>query len=115
MFIFFNIGISQRITDTIFVAIKDTIRVNDTLFQIVPKTQKYYAKDSLYKAWVSGYKPNLDSIQVYPKTITNTITNTIYKKPTRIGFGIIGGYGINIGAEVKASPFIGAGIFYRIW
>ena len=54
--------LSEKVIDTLFVPIKDTIRINDTLYQVMPKTQKYYAKDSLYMAWVSGYKPSLDSI-----------------------------------------------------
>jgi len=87
------IYISQKVIDTLLVPITDTLRQNDTLYVPIPKTQRYYSKDSLYRAWVSGYKPNLDSIQVFPKTIYSTIINTVYKKPSRIGIGVTAGYG----------------------
>ena len=59
--------IVEKRIDTLFVPIKDTIRINDTLYQPVPKTQRMYEKDSLYRAWVSGYKPQLDSIYVFQR------------------------------------------------
>ena len=52
----------------------DTIHIGDT---VVMREQAYY-EDSLYRAWVSGYRPKLDSIEVYPKTIYQTVTNDIY-------------------------------------
>lgn len=109
------IYIKERLVDTLFVAINDTLRIKDTLYQVVPKTQKYYAKDSLYQAWISGYKPQLDSINVFPKTIYRNITNTVYRKPSKIGFGIIGGYGVSFGDKTQLSPFVGVGVFYKIW
>lgn len=107
--------ITQKVTDSVLVPITDTLRVNDTLYVQVPITQKTYAKDSVYKAWVSGYRPNLDSIQVYPKSVYQIITNTVYKKTSRIGFGVMGGYGVTFGDQTKLSPFIGVGLYYRIW
>lgn len=46
----------------------------------IPITQREYETPD-YKAYVSGYKPALDSIKIYPqvKTVTNTITK--YKPP----------------------------------
>lgn len=87
------IYVSQKVVDTLFVPITDTLRQNDTLYVPIPKTQQYYSKDSLYMAWVSGYKPNLDSIKVFPKTVYSTITNTVYKKPARVTMGVTAGYG----------------------
>lgn len=107
--------ISQKVVDTLLVPITDTLRINDTLYQPIPKTQREYKQDSLYRVLISGYNPVLDLIEVYPKTITNTITNTIYRKPSKIGFGIIGGYGLTFGDKVEIKPFVGAGIYYRIW
>lgn len=104
--------ITERQTDTLFVAIKDTIRINDTLYQPVPKTQRMYEKDSLYRAWVSGYKPQLDSIYVFPKTITETITETIRIPPRRWGVGVIGGYGVG---KNGFSPYIGVGVYYDLF
>lgn len=52
----------------------DTIYVRDTILVEVPITQREY-QDSTYHAYISGYKSNLDSIEVFQRTmIVNTIT-----------------------------------------
>lgn len=74
-------------------------------------TQKVYS-DSLYKAYVSGYMPSLDSIFVRQKEITRTITETrtIEKKEfRRWNIGLIGGYGYGFQSNTF-EPFIGIGI-----
>ena len=93
--------VENRVTDTIL-----KIRV-DTLTKYVPRyvtkktidtiylqannknevaieiEQKHYSENGVYDAWISGYKPQLDSIKTYPRveyrTITNNITKEIYK------------------------------------
>ena len=107
------IYVSQKVVDTLLVPITDTLRQNDTLYVPVPKTQRYYAKDSLYRAWVSGYRPTLDSIQVFPKTVYKTITNTVYRKPNKWGIGISAGYGLNLSNPIKPAPFIGVSLNYN--
>ena len=52
----------------------DTIRIGDT---VVHREQAYY-EDSLYRAWVSGYRPRLDSLQIFPRIVYQTVTNDIY-------------------------------------
>ena len=75
----------------------------------IPITQKIY-KTEQYRAYVSGYNPRLDSIEVYNKIAT--ITNVIKKKPPgRFGIGIIGGYGVG---NNGLTPFIGIGIQYKL-
>lgn len=90
----------------------DSIEIGGTL---QPKEQKVY-KDSNYTAWVSGVHPTLDSIAIYPKTvtITNDIYHTItkYKQPSRLSLGVIAGYGIG---KNGLSPYLGLGLSYRIW
>lgn len=103
-------NIIVKVVDTILVPIFDTLRLMDTLYQILPRTQKYYAKDSVYQAWVSGYRPALDSINVFQKTVKETIT--IKVQPKKWGVGIIGGYGVGNGG---LSPYAGVGLYYRIW
>ena len=78
----------------------------------IPIVQKRYA-DSTYTAWVSGYKPSLDSIEVYRRTEIQRETITLRKKAPRWGLGITGCYGygtLNTGLE----PFVGIGVYYRI-
>lgn len=88
--------------------IVDTFLIKDSLNHeyITPKTQKYY-RDSIYEAWVSGYKPNLDSINIYNQTkfvtITNTTTKEIYPKTTDLYMSLGGMY---IGEQF--APKIGA-------
>lgn len=80
----------------------------------VPITQKVY-RDSDYTAYVSGYLPQLDSLFLYQKTITNTITQTVtVRKQSRFGFGVTGGIGYGLTTR-KPDVFVGVGAYYRLW
>lgn len=85
----------------------DTIHIGDT---VVQREQVVY-QDSLYKAWVSGYRPRLDKLEIYPRTITNTITNDIYHpcKQKRWGIGLHAGYGYPM------RGYVGVGISYNLF
>lgn len=82
----------------------------DSVSVTIPITQKIY-EDSLYKAYVSGYAVNLDSIFV------NRFTERIYiRSPTskqkRFGVGIQTG----IGYTPKGfQPYVGIGIDIRLF
>ena len=78
----------------------------------IPIVQKKYA-DSTYTAWVSGYKPSLDSIEVYRKTVVQRETITLRKISPRWGIGVTGGYGYGTKNKVF-EPFVGIGVYYRI-
>lgn len=83
----------------------DTVR--EPIFVPVPVTQREYRTDD-YHAWVSGYNPSLDSIDVFQKTMYIT-----KRQPARRwGIGVSTGYGIG---RNGLSPYIGIGGFYRIW
>ena len=81
----------------------DTIQ--EPVYIPVPIMQKEYQTES-YRAWVSGYKPSLDSIWVYPEKII------IREKPRRWGIGVIAGYGIG---HNGLSPYVGVGGYWRVW
>ena len=86
------------------------MRIGDT---VVHREQAYY-EDSLYRAWVSGYRPRLDSLQIFPKTVYQTVTNDIYhtvkvKDKRRWGLGLQVGYGYPRGF------YIGTGVSYNLW
>lgn len=81
----------------------DTVR--DTVYLPVAITQKEYRTDS-YRAWVSGYRPSLDSLWVYPEKIY------IKEKARRWGIGLSAGYGVS---RDGFSPYVGVGVYYRIW
>ena len=91
----------------------DTITLHDSIDVPVPIYQKRY-DDSLYTAWVSGYEPNLDSIDLRLPTITETITKTIVKPSPLITVGIQAGAGIGI---ISRQPdiYIGVGGQLNIW
>ena len=89
--------------------VKDTTIVNevsevvfDTVMVRLPIESKHYEGD-YYEAWVSGYEPSLDSINVYNRTIV--------PKPKRWSIGLQGGVGIT---PKGLQPYIGIGIGYRL-
>lgn len=101
--------ISPPMAPLLVIRLTDTMRIGDT---VVHREQAYY-EDSLYRAWVSGYRPRLDSLQVFPRTVTHTVTNDIYHtiipKKKRWGLGLQVGYGYPDGA------YVGIGINYNLW
>ena len=111
------VAVYYRVVDTMRVPVRvcDTIRVRDSVYLELPREQAFY-QDGTYRAWVSGYRPALDSIEVYQKTKVVTITETITEPRKRWGFGVTAGYGATIGADrsVGLSPFIGVGISYNL-
>lgn len=82
----------------------------DSIRAVVPITQKEY-RDSDYTAWVSGFKPQLDSIRVYRKTIVKTQTVT---KHNRFNIGLTGGYGYGVVSH-KVEPFVGVGVTWNVF
>lgn len=93
----------------------DTVRLvtveHDTVEVLVPMEQKHY-HDSLYDVWVSGYKPALDSLHVYPVTKVITTTLTTPQKTKRWGIGLQAGVGFS--PKGAAVPYIGVGISYDL-
>lgn len=91
----------------------DTITLHDSIDVPVPIVQKRY-DDSLYTAWVSGYEPALDSIDLRLPTITETITKTIVKRSPLFSVGIQTGAGFGI---ISRQPdiYIGVGGQLNLW
>ena len=85
--------ISPPMAPLLVFRLTDTMRIGDT---VVYREQAYY-EDSLYRVWVSGCRPRLDSLQIFPKTVYQTVTNDIYHtitpKKKRWGLGLQVGYG----------------------
>lgn len=80
--------------ETIMVPVHDTTIVNDTIYIPLLIEKKIY-KGEEYYAEVSGYQPSLDKIEVYPKTVaiskTETTTQTI-RHTNRLRLGIEANY-----------------------
>ena len=90
---------------------RDTI--HDSIDVPIPIIQKRY-DDSLYTAWVSGFEPNLDSINLRLPTITETITKTIVKPSPRLSFGIQGGAGVGVFSR-QPDVYVGVGLQWRMF
>ena len=88
----------------------DTIYVRDTIAIPIPVSQNYY-RGAGYEAWVSGYKPNLDSLNIFRSTEVRYVTKTeiIRERAKRWGIGVQAGYGWN---SEKFTPYIGVGVTY---
>lgn len=101
--------ISLPMAPLLTIRLTDTMRIGDT---VVYREQAYY-EDSLYRAWVSGYRPRLDSLQIFPRTVYRTVTNDIYHtivpKKKRWGLGLQVGYGYPGGF------YVGGGVSYNLF
>lgn len=93
---------------------KDTLgggyKNTDSAEVVIPITQKRYS-DSTYTAWVSGFRPALDSIHVYPRREVVTVTSAVRGKPKRWGVGIHAGYDLT---PRGLQPYIGVGVNYNV-
>lgn len=98
---------SETVIDSVYYPVflpGDT--VHDTVFVYIPISQKVY-KDSLYTAWVSGYRAKLDSIEVYQKIQTIYIRDKLKRK--RFGIGLQTGYGY------PGGWYAGVGVNYNLF
>ena len=78
----------------------------DSMEVAIPIVQKRY-EDSLYTAWVSGFRPNLDSIRLHQPEVLTTVTKYVERPAKRLAIGpsIGAGYGI-----INGKPDIWAGV-----
>ena len=96
------------------VPITDTLMLHDTVLVHLPIEQRQYS-DPRYTAWVSGYRPQLDSIRIYQQTEYITKEIKMVTKPKRWGLGLQAGYGIALhNGQVFPAPYIGVGLSYSI-
>ena len=104
--------IAERPVSKMYVPVKDTLRIHDTLYLSLVRTQKEY-RDSLYAAWVSGIEPELDSLQLFiPEKI---VTITLREKPKCWHLGVTAGYGATLQDKaVRLSPYVGVGLTYSL-
>jgi hypothetical protein len=79
----------------------------------IPITQKTYTDDSTYVAYVSGYKPSLDSINVYERTIyiDRTIVQNTKQKKWSIGPTVSYGYSFK---NKQVDYVVGIGLTYNL-
>lgn len=98
-----------QVADTARVTVRDTVQIADSVEVVLPVTQKMYV-DSTYRAYVSGYNPELDSIFVFAHT--KYVTTVVTAKPKRWGIGLQAGVGYSRGG---ISPYVGIGVSYNLY
>ena len=97
------------------VSITDTLMLHDTVFVHLPIEQRQYS-DPRYTAWVSGYRPQLDSIQIYQRSEYITKEVNAITKSKRWGIGLQAGYGVALhNGQLFPAPYIGVGLSYSIF
>lgn len=90
--------------------VSDSPRMGQNGDLIIPISQKVYTTQD-YSAWVSGWRPSLDSIKLYRKT--QVINNTVTKyRPPRWALTAGGGVGTTGG---KVAGFVGISLGYVLW
>ena len=102
--------ISPPMAPLLVFRLTDTMRIGDT---VVYREQAYY-EDSLYRAWVSGSRPRLDSLQIFPRTVYRTVTNDIYhtiKVKDKRGWGL----GLQVGYGYPGGLYVGVGVSYNLF
>lgn len=82
----------------------------DSVTVQIPITQKRYETDT-YRAYVSGYRPTLDSLFItQPRQVVQ-----IKQKPKRWSVGIQAGYGVTLTQTPQFAPYIGIGVSYNLF
>lgn len=84
-----------RVVDTMYID-KDSIQQEGDSI-LLPREEKTYTDDSTYNVRISGFKPKLEEITIFPKTYTieKTKTVTVTKKQHwNYGVGLGMGYGL---------------------
>ena len=113
--VYVKVKIDQR--DSAFMT---TLNGSDSVRVEMPIERRVYEEDSLYRAVVSGPRigkagPSLDSLMIFAKTTTITVTNTVPEyipaPRRRWGFGITAGAGAT---RNGLTPYIGVGVSYNL-
>lgn len=88
--------------DTVLLALADD--EGDSARVEVPRQQAEYAGEG-YRAWVSGFRPLLDSISIERATVVKT-------RAPRWSVGLQAGVGLT---PRGAEPYIGIGVSFTLW
>lgn len=102
--------VKVTIKDTIYLPLDSVEQNGDSL--LLPREEKVY-EDSTFKAVVSGFRPSLDEITVYPRTVYLTKEITKYKNPPRFQWGLQGGFGYGL-FNRKPDFYVGFGGTIRL-
>ena len=99
------IEVEKRVVDTTYITVRDSILVP------IPMSEYRFFQKGLYDITAYGYNVSLSNIVVFPKTVYQTVTNTVEKEVLVTNWDVFGGFGIwrfkdewipNVGLALKA-------------
>ena len=95
-----------------FDTIRDTVDGNP-IYMPVPISNYLFTDDSTYRVEMEGYNVKARSIEVYPRTVTQTVVERIEVsgKPKRWGIRVSAGGAIT---SHRIQPYIGIGVQYHL-
>lgn len=95
-----------------FDTIRDTVD-GKPVYLPIPISSYLFTDDSTYRVEMEGYNVKACSIEVYPRTVTQTVIERIEVpgKPKRWGIGISAGGALT---PQGVQPYIGVGVQYNI-
>lgn len=96
------------VVDTLYVPVK--VENSDTVWVELPRVAKVY-QDSTYRAVVSGYRPSLDTISIYQRTVFVDRVERVTIPAPRWSWGVQAGVGAT---KDGLGPYIGIGLQYRL-
>lgn len=101
--------ITRRTVDSVLVPVKETVLERDTVFVLLEREQLTW-EDSLSRVYVSGIRPQVDSVTHFRDRMYIT-RETVIKTHSRWGVGIQGGVGVGKGG---LTPYVGVGVSYNL-
>ena len=109
------VPVTKWLKDTVLVPVVtpgDTIHERDTLFVPIPIETTYY-RDSLYEAWVTGYKATLDSLHLFQNIQIIEERIPVYI-PVKKRWGIGVQAGVTYIPKEGVIPYVGFGASYNL-
>ena len=103
------ISVTRWRVDSIAFPVRDTVRVQDTLFVYLERERVRW-KDEYCEVFASGVQPSVDSVRHYisERVILKTVPERVR---SRGGIGVQAGYGAS---RQGLSPYIGVGVSYNL-
>lgn len=112
----------DTIRDTVLVPkYKEVIRhdtIHDTadgkpIHLPIPISRYLFTDDSTYRMEVEGYNVKANSIEVYPRTVTQTVIQQVGVpgRPKRWGIGVSAGAALT---SKGVQPYVGVGVQYQL-
>lgn len=98
------------VVDSVKIEIRDTLRLRDTLFVVLPREIVRW-EDSLSVIWASGVRPSIDSVKY---TIPSYYIEMVKVEKQRSRWGIGVQAGLSAGAQ-GIYPYIGIGVSYNLF